>query len=681
MNKLYAKFVFLAVSVVVAWVLIESAFYYIALGAQKNYTLGLLKEAERSYKEIENIRNWNSKHNGVYLQSATLQPSPYLKDNLVDNEEGKRFVKIDPAWMTRMLSEQHNNEFYSFKLVSLTPINPLSEATGFYKEALERLKNTHENSFEQQYRLDKTAKRLHYLRPVYVEESCLKCHAQYGDKLGDICGGMALNLDAGFYVERMNDAWAKFYGISVLFGLLTLILLYFIRSLAILSDSYERLSNRLKIEAKSQAREFDLALEGSGLGYWRWNIKTNAHDVDSRWLSMLGLSESDVLYSIKDLKERMYSDDLTKIMPIINKAIKTKEPYVVEFRMRHKDGHYVWIQGSGAVINVDEDEEALELSGTHQDISQRKKMELEHQKNELYLNTLFDKNPNIIIVTDGHKIIKANDAFLRFFSEYNSLAEFLQEHNCICNFFEASEFEDTILGVEGEWIKDVFAASEPIVKIRYGHKEYYFAVYAKKIYENGAMHEMVTFSDITETYKLKHEFEALSIMDALTQVYNRRYFNEMFPKELNRAKRAEQSFCFAIMDVDNFKLYNDTYGHDFGDVALQSIAKKLSQSLQRSNEFFFRLGGEEFGIIFSAYSKEESLKYVQNLCKEIQMLEIEHSKNIPYGVLTVSLGLCYVDASANVNTKVVYSIADSALYEAKNKGRNRVILSNSLSRT
>jgi diguanylate cyclase (GGDEF)-like protein/PAS domain S-box-containing protein len=389
---------------------------------------------------------------------------------------------------------------------------------------------------------------------------------------------------------------------------------------------------------------------------------------------MLGLELEDISKHENDWRERIHPDDYTKIMPIIQRAIQKKKPYVLEFRMLHKNGEYVWIQGSGAVTKIDKNGDALELSGTHQEISKRKKLEQEHAKNELYLKTLYEKNPNIIIVSTGKKIIQANEAFFHFFKEYASLDEFKQEHNCICHFFSASKYEDTITSGEGEWVNDVLKAQEPMVRICYLEQEYYFSVYVKKIYEENAMHVMVTFNDITDLYKLRHEFEELSIKDALTSIYNRRHFNTIFPQELNRAKRARESFCFAIMDVDHFKLYNDNYGHDGGDDVLKKITTTIEELTQRSNEFFFRLGGEEFGFLCSALTKEEVLKNIENMCRAVEELEIEHVYNKPYDVISISVGICFSLDVSQSDIKNIYKNADEALYKAKEQGRNRVVL-------
>jgi len=434
------------------------------------------------------------------------------------------------------------------------------------------------------------------------------------------------------------------------------------------------LSNTLEGKVKEQTKKLDLAFEGAGLGYWHWNIQTQRHEADERWLNMLGLTRNDVKNTQSDWESRVHPDDYKRIMPIIKKAIEKKKPYVVEFRMLHVNGDYIWIQGSGAVTKVDKDGNALELSGTHQEIGKRKKLEQKHAKNEIYLKTLYEKNPNIIIITTGENITQANEAFFTFFKEYASLEEFKQEHKCICHFFSASKYDDTITSGEGKWIYDVLESKEPIVKIDYLRQEYYFSLYAKKIYEENEIHMMVTFNDITDMYKIRHKFEELSMQDALTHIYNRRYFNTVFPRELNRAKRAHESFCFAIMDVDHFKLYNDNYGHDGGDIVLKKLTAKIEELTQRSNEFFFRLGGEEFGFLSSALSKEEVLQNINNMCKAVENLEIEHLYNNVSKFVTVSIGVCFLLDPSRCDTKTIYKKADEALYKAKEKGRNKVIL-------
>jgi len=605
----------ISIIILLVWVFIEAYFYSIAVQAQKNYTDDLLKEAHEHYQEIDTIRSLPKTIKNLYVK----------KNN--------KFIKADPNLLVHTLLKKYRQSGF------------------YYTIEDEVIKQPQEFPSEFIYTIEKDKKRLKYFY-----------------------NGIALDMDASYYLKRVNSVWMKFFLVSFLFTAFTFALIILIRFLAKKSMSYKHLSNTLESKVKAQTKKLDLAFEGAQLGYWHWNIKTKEHEVDERWLSMLGLQREELSNKQSYWEARIHPEDYAKIMPLINKAIKNKIPYIVEFRMLHANGDYIWIQGSGSVTKVDENNNALELSGTHQEITKRKQLEQEHVRNELYLQTLFEKSPNIIIITTGKRIIRANEAFFHFFKEYASLEEFKREYNCICDFFCASQYEDTIVSVKEQWIEDVLSSKEPIIKICYLKQEYYFSVYAKKIYEENKMHMMVTFNDVTEMYNIRHKFEDLSMQDALTTIYNRRYFNVVFPQELNRAKRVHESFCFAIMDVDNFKLYNDNYGHDAGDEVLQKITAKITELTQRANEFFFRLGGEEFGFICSAYTKEEALQHVENICKEIENLKIEHLYNEWFDVVTISIGICYLSDATQGEVKLIYKSADNALYRAKETGRNKVVL-------
>jgi len=124
--------------------------------------------------------------------------------------------------------------------------------------------------------------------------------------------------------------------------------------------------------------------------------------------------------------------------------------------------------------------------------------------------------------------------------------------------------------------------------------------------------EILVRYDITQ----KKIYEKLSITDALTQLYNRRHFNHILSQEIIRATHNKSILCFIILDVDYFKKYNDSYGHKAGDEALVAVSKTLEKSLHRSGEFAFRLGGEEFGAIFtSQFNGSFSCRFCNNWCR------------------------------------------------------------------
>ena len=170
------------------------------------------------------------------------------------------------------------------------------------------------------------------------------------------------------------------------------------------------------------------------------------------------------------------------------------------------------------------------------------------------------------------------------------------------------------------------------------------------------------------------EVRRLSITDELTNLYNRRHFNDIFPKEINRAKRENNFISFIILDIDHFKLYNDTYGHQLGDKTLKDMGTILKESLQRGSDFAFRLGGEEFGVVFSGLDKDKSLEFANFIRENIENLNIKHKKNSASEFITTSMGLFVSSAESLDKADDIYKLADEALYEAKESGRNRVIL-------
>ena len=190
----------------------------------------------------------------------------------------------------------------------------------------------------------------------------------------------------------------------------------------------------------------------------------------------------------------------------------------------------------------------------------------------------------------------------------------------------------------------------------------------------------------TELEKLSHDLQnknielkkyisiiqEISITDGLTNVYNRRHFNEIFPKIVNSAKRNNELVCFLLLDIDHFKLYNDNYGHQAGDNVLVKFTSCLKLSLKRVDDMCFRLGGEEFAVIFKSEDEEKALEFADTLKSNIENLAIPHEYNSASKYITASLGLICKYGREIENIDAIYKEADDLLYEAKNSGRNNI---------
>lgn len=178
--------------------------------------------------------------------------------------------------------------------------------------------------------------------------------------------------------------------------------------------------------------------------------------------------------------------------------------------------------------------------------------------------------------------------------------------------------------------------------------------------------------DITD----KKKIEMLSITDQLTGLYNRRHFNDTFAIEIKRSIRQASLLSFIMLDIDFFKQYNDTYGHQDGDTVLSSFGNLLTKELKRSEDFAFRLGGEEFGIIYTTKTCEDARIISEDIRNAIENLKIEHKSSKVSNVITASLGMVCIDFSKESNYKyssdALYKLADDELYKAKESGRNRL---------
>lgn len=186
--------------------------------------------------------------------------------------------------------------------------------------------------------------------------------------------------------------------------------------------------------------------------------------------------------------------------------------------------------------------------------------------------------------------------------------------------------------------------------------------------------EHVGYTAIRHDITDKKRIEALTITDVMTELPNRRFFNMTCQRELNRAKRHGHNLAFLMLDVDRFKQYNDTYGHQAGDEALIAVGRVMKESFRRADEYCFRLGGEEFGVLLCDINPFEAHRLAEILRKAIEDIGIEHVDNPPSQVLTASIGLVVTPVNVHTTQDLLMASADKALYEAKESGRNMIVM-------
>lgn len=179
---------------------------------------------------------------------------------------------------------------------------------------------------------------------------------------------------------------------------------------------------------------------------------------------------------------------------------------------------------------------------------------------------------------------------------------------------------------------------------------------------------------LEETLKLKARFEELAVIDDLTQLHNRRYFFSEASSALSLVMRQQSSFSLLLLDLDNFKSINDSYGHEYGDIVLKDIGALLKKQT-RTGDVVARLGGEEFAFALPNTDLDGAQLFAERIRDRVEQLS--WSKNEKHFGVTMSIGITELNKRDNEPEKIIntlYTEADQALYSCKGQGRNRVIV-------
>ncbi|WP_294963098.1 diguanylate cyclase [Sulfurimonas sp.] len=278
---------------------------------------------------------------------------------------------------------------------------------------------------------------------------------------------------------------------------------------------------------------------------------------------------------------------------------------------------------------------------------------------------ILDMQDNMVIVSDGSKMIKIN----RTVNEFFKFKDFKNEKYCICKHFVEEEgyFHLGFVEKTQQWIdillkmlekKDVLVLMKNIDTLELNS----FDIKAKKFGKDF----LITLTDITSFDAESKYNEHEAYYDSLTNIYNRTKLNDLFSKQIQKAKTYHNPFAFLMLDIDYFKAVNDNYGHLLGDEVLIDMTKIIKSNI-RESDIFARWGGEEFVLILPSVDlkkAEEIANYLRIKIQEYDFAEI--------GKITCSFGLTLYKDEDCIDS--IIKRADVALYDAKDAGRNKVCI-------
>ncbi len=289
---------------------------------------------------------------------------------------------------------------------------------------------------------------------------------------------------------------------------------------------------------------------------------------------------------------------------------------------------------------------------------------LKQIKNKTYVRELINMQHDMLIVSDGLKIKDANKSLLGFFG-YETLKEFTPHNSCICNFFIEGDnyLQKDMNGVN--WAKYILQHPDKIYQVKMKD----ISDDSIKVFEleyevlKSTGYIFLVFKDVTEKVEEYNKLVNSANYDELTNIYNRRSFEYYLNKELNKSSKSKELFSLIMFDIDDFKLINDEYGHDVGDVILKELTAIVSTHI-RGTDSFARWGGEEFMII--------SVTDILNSESQAEKLRvIIEQKDFPIvGKVTCSFGVTQYHEGDTKDS--IVKRCDNMLYSAKNSGKNCV---------
>jgi diguanylate cyclase (GGDEF)-like protein len=174
--------------------------------------------------------------------------------------------------------------------------------------------------------------------------------------------------------------------------------------------------------------------------------------------------------------------------------------------------------------------------------------------------------------------------------------------------------------------------------------------------------------------ELYQQVQRLASSDGLTQIANRRRFDEYLDQEWQRMAREGAPLSLILCDIDFFKTYNDTYGHQAGDNCLQQVAQAISFAVKRPADLVARYGGEEFAVILPHTDAQGAAQIAEKIRSQVQVLQIAHAGSQVSQYITLSLGVASTVLFHESSPAVLIAAADKSLYQAKAEGRDRVVL-------
>ena len=421
---------------------------------------------------------------------------------------------------------------------------------------------------------------------------------------------------------------------------------------------------------KESEERFDLAVTGSNDGIWDWHITVDQIYYSPRCKELIGYRAGEIENTRIAFDSRLHPDDRGMVFTALNAHLRKGVTYDVEFRLKCKSGEYRWFRSRGQSVR-DAQGQAVRMAGSLTDVTDRKAAEVqlyaEKERAQVTLASIGDA----VITTDTNGLVEylnpAAEALARC-PLHDAEGLPLRSLIRIVDEGSHSPVPDAIERVLSEG-RPVKVSTNTLLVRRDGDQVAIDHSAAPIRDRNGQITGVVlVFRDVSRERQYAAKLSYQASHDALTGLINRREFENRLRRALTSAADFERQHAVMYLDLDQFKVVNDTCGHAAGDELMRQISAVLQRRL-REGDTLARLGGDEFGVLLENCSGEHAARIAEQLRQTVA--EFPFSWQARSFSLSVSIGVVNV-ASGLFTFAEILSAADAACYIAKEKGRDRV---------
>ena len=405
-----------------------------------------------------------------------------------------------------------------------------------------------------------------------------------------------------------------------------------------------------------------LALEGSSQGVWDWNLQTGEIYFSPEWKALLGYRQDEIEDSAAAWDQLIHPEDRPRAQARLDDYLRREaESYAADFRVRCRDGRYRWVHARGTIVQYDATNAPLRMIGTHADVHERKQVE---ERLRLSAAVLEHAKEAIVTTDSENRIIAVNPAFTGI-TGYSAEEVIGRDPSCLSSGRHSRSFYrkmwhslQRIGAWEGEmWNRrkngDVYPQWLSISLIRDD--------------DGNITHHIGVASDNTERKAVQERLEHLAHFDTLTQLPNRLLVRDRLQQALRAARRQNTTLALLFVDLDRFKIINDSLGHHVGDTLLQSVAERILTCV-RDMDTVGRHGGDEFTVVLPEVDRAAAALIAQRIVESVSTPYFLCNHEL---AISSSIGVAAYPADGE-DVDTLLQNADTAMYHAKQAGRANV---------